>query len=129
MKLDDSISVRFCGDMFGVFTNNRIKVGDVVWDLGRGEPRFTPTRTSIQVGDKLHVEDSIGAFINHDCKPSCKVVGTKVIAVLDMGVGDEITFDYSQNEDEMASPFVCRCCGKLIKGNLFCKEEVINEGG
>ena len=128
MKVDSAISVRFLDDMHGVFTNRIIEKGVMVWDLVGGESRFTPTRTSIQVGDKMHVEDSIGAFINHDCSPSCKVVGTKVIAVTDMNVGDEITFDYSQNEDEMASPFVCRCCGKLIKGRLFSKEEVFSEG-
>ena len=33
-------------------------------------------------------------------------------------VGDEITFDYSQSENVIASPFICACCNKLIEGKL-----------
>jgi hypothetical protein len=46
------------------------------------------------------------------------VDGWNIVAIKDIAGSDEITFDYSQNEDMMASPFVCRCCGRLINGKV-----------
>tara|TARA_R110000824_G_scaffold130856_3_gene292777 strand:- start:396 stop:809 length:414 start_codon:yes stop_codon:yes gene_type:complete len=74
------------------------------------------TRTSIQVAPNTHVEDEIGKYINHSCSPTCRIEEMSVISIVDLKEGDELTFDYSENEDEIASPFECRCCGKLITG-------------
>jgi hypothetical protein len=39
-----------------------------------------------------------------------------VVALRNMLAGDEVTFNYEDNETAIASPFVCRCCGNLIGG-------------
>ena len=110
------VSVKFLNGMCGVFMNYEAGSGEIIHDLSSGVECSTPTRTSIQIENGIHTEDPIGAFINHDCRPSCKILGYKVITIADLSVGDEVTFDYSENEDVMASPFTCRCCGKLIRG-------------
>jgi len=118
MKIDESLSIRLIGNMKGVFANRSFQVNDVVWNLSNGETIIHPTRTSIQVMGDLHVEDPIGSFVNHSCYPTCVVDGFDIVAIKDIVSSDEITFDYSKNEDMMASPFVCRCCGHLISGKV-----------
>jgi hypothetical protein len=110
------VYVKHINDMNGVFLAGSCKSGDVVRDLNGFEITNSPTRTSIQVAEGVHVEDKIGSYVNHDCNPSCEVDGTKLIALRDLYPGDEITFDYSKSESMMASPFTCRCCGKTISG-------------
>jgi hypothetical protein len=91
---------------------------DVVWDLNGFEITNSPTRTSIQVAEGVHVEDKVGSYVNHACDPSCEVSGTKLVALRGLRPGDEITFDYSKSESMMASPFTCRCCSKIISGKI-----------
>lgn len=92
-----------------------------------------PSQHSIQVDDALHVEvpaselphleqvcDSYPwRFLNHSCAPSARIQGREMIAVRGIAMWDELTFDYNTTEDEMTSPFVCRCghCnGRTIAG-------------
>ena len=100
----------------GIFTTVSFDAGEVVRDLSDGEHIDHPTRTSIQVGPGVHIEDEIGSFINHSCSPTCVVEGPRVVALVDIEPGDEVTFNYTHNEDSMASPFVCECCQRLIAG-------------
>jgi hypothetical protein len=115
MKLDSiriSTALGIVGQT-GIFSNQDFKSGDIVLSLS-GEVLPMPTRTSIKVAEEKHIEDSVGNFINHNCKPSCKINGIKVIALRDIKSGEEITFDYSKNEDKLANPFICSCCNRLI---------------
>ena len=97
----------------GVFSKESFNSGDIVLSL-TGQTLSEPTRTSIKVGESQHVDDTIGNFINHNCNPTCKIENKRVIAIKNIKDGDEITFDYSENEDKLASPFICSCCNKLI---------------
>ena len=97
----------------GVFASQPFKKDSIILSL-TGELKDQPTRTSIKIGDNKHVEDSVGIFINHNCNPSCRVEKHRVVAEKDIAVGEEITFDYSKNEDDLFNPFVCSCCNKLI---------------
>ena len=102
-----------------VCAHTDLQEGWVVHDLTNGELVSEPTRTSIQIDEKSHVEDEVGGCINHSCQPSCKVNTFFVIALRDIKKGEEITFDYNQNEDTLASPFECGCCSKTIKGKNY----------
>jgi hypothetical protein len=42
-----------------------------------------------------------------------------LISLRGIKAGEEVTFDYNQNEDKLANPFVCQCCGTLIQGKQF----------
>lgn len=104
------------GGYKGVYTRRDIGEGSIVADLVDGKLIQKPTRTSIQVGQGFHVEDEIGSCINHSCQPSCEIRSFLVIALRDIGEDEEVTFDYNESEDEIASPFKCECCGKMILG-------------
>jgi hypothetical protein len=98
-------------------TTELIAAGDLVLDLSDGDVQPTPTRTSIRVGAQLHAEHAVGRFINHSCKPSCVVKGDRILALWDLPAGTEVTFDYSDNEGPLASPFACINCGEMMTGS------------
>ena len=104
------------GGRKGVYALKDLDEGSIVVDLASGKLVREPTRTSIQVGDGFHIEDEVGCFINHLCQPSCKIKAFFVVTLRDVREGEEITFDYDESEDEIASPFKCECCGKMILG-------------
>jgi SET domain-containing protein len=101
----------------GVFTLRPIKAGAVIFEM-KGKIVDAPTQTSVQVGEKKHIEDNLAKFLNHHCSASAMVDREKkaLVALRNLNPGDEITFDYRKNEDKMAVPFMCGCCGKLICG-------------
>ena len=99
----------------GVFSMREFRTGEVVLELS-GEILTAPTRTSIQMGESLHVEDDIGSFINHSGSPTCRIDGAKVVAIKNINKDEEITFNYSDNEDVLAAPFVCSETGEYISG-------------
>jgi hypothetical protein len=88
-----------------------------------GELTEHPTRYSVQLGVAQHVEIPAGElgdlervfdrypwrFLNHSCAPSARVEGRKLLAARAIAPWEEITFDYNTTEDDMASPFTCRC--------------------
>jgi hypothetical protein len=110
----------------GVFTTIAFKKGEVLFTM-EGPLLDKPTRTSVQVGKNKHIEDITAGCINHSCTPNA-IIDQKIqsfISIRDIHVGEEISFDYNQNEDILASPFVCACCGKEIFGKIFVKNPEI----
>ena len=114
MKNNDFVSVQLTGGMHGVFALVDCDIGTVVRNLLVDDVADRPTRTSIHIGNGRHVEDAIGIYINHSCTPSCKIVGSSVIAIDKLKKGDEITFNYNESELVVSSPFRCLCCGCMI---------------
>ena len=110
------VFVRAHEGMYGVFLSRTCTRGTVVRKFSDHEVVSEPTRTSIQVAEGIHVEDIIGRYVNHACRPSCEISDAKIVALKDLNEGEEITFDYNENESTMATPFKCKCCGKRIAG-------------
>ncbi len=98
----------------GLFSTKNVNKGDVVFTLS-GEIFDKPTRETIYVGDNKHIHDKHGIFINHSFVPSVKIDGMNVVANIDITPGDEITFNYNDNELEMANPFMSD--GQMVCGN------------
>ena len=80
---------------------------------------------SIQVDDDLYlVSDEMpepGDFLNHSCDPNCGLSGSTVlVAMRDIAVGEEITFDYAMCDASDYDEFACMCgthaCRQLITG-------------
>ena len=116
----------------GVFSKDSFKPGDSLFRM-KGELLKSPTRTSVQIGDNLHIEDELAGFINHSCVPNAIIDKEthSFVALKDIAPEDEIVFDYNMNEDILASPFVCECCERKIMGkktkNVKQKERVLRE--
>jgi hypothetical protein len=78
----------------------------------------------LQVGLVEYIGESGGLddFVNHSCKPNCKVVitsgGVFLEAIEIIEIGREITFDYSTTMDENDWELDCLC------GNLECRGRV-----
>ena len=89
----------------GVIATTNFSSEQLIYTL-KGTPQKDRTRESIQIAKNEHVEDNFGIFFNHDSSaPSCKILGREVIALRDIEVGEEITFNYLENEDQIESPF------------------------
>ncbi|MDB4278933.1 SET domain-containing protein-lysine N-methyltransferase [Deltaproteobacteria bacterium] len=118
------------GEFRLVRTTQPILEGGLVLDLSASVMGDYPTRTSIVVGLGKHAEHPIGSFVNHSCEPSCAVLGEFIIALDNLPVGTEVTFDYMENEGPLASPFTCHDCGKRVDGPPApCRRSVIKRFG
>lgn len=93
--------------------DKQLEKGSVVLHL-TGEEIEQPTRTSIHIGDNIHVEDDLGRWVNHHCFPNTVVNERNLIATETIIPGDPITFDYLATEKTIANPFICFCCNKRI---------------
>ena len=89
--------------------------GDVVFPL-RGRPTPRPTRFSIQVDRDLHLDpisdgESPWGALNHGCDPNVAIDVERRVIVARRGIvaGDQLRFDYSTTEWELAESFVCTC--------------------
>lgn len=88
----------------GVFLLKPVKKDDVIYIL-KGEIFSSPTRESIRVGENQHIYDEFGIFINHSFTPNIFIRNKELVALKDINLGEEITFNYNDNEINMAAPF------------------------
>ncbi len=72
------------------------------------------TATSIQIGVDLHSEHPWARYINHSFEPNCAIDGQEVLTIKRVESGDELTFDYTSNEDDISAPFVDAVTGKWV---------------
>lgn len=107
----------------GVFAARKVNKNTLLFKM-HGEIIEQPTQTSVQIGKDMHIEDELAGLVNHACKPTARVDRDTqcFISICDIEEGQEITFDYTQNEDCMASPFTCECCGKKIAGKKITED-------
>ena len=97
----------------GLFTTKAVKQDEVIFTL-QGEILHHPTRESIHIGNGEHIDDEFGRFINHLFKPNTRIEGANVVAIRDIQANEELTFNYNDNEINMASPFYAN--GILVEG-------------
>jgi SET domain-containing protein len=51
-----------------------------------------------------------GDMINHSCEPNCGITGTSsVLALRDIEIGEELTFDYAMSDSSEYDEFSCAC--------------------
>ena len=107
---------------------------------------YTGTRLSKDEADELYAErldtylfwigegkyvmdgDDVAAFINHSCNPNCETDEFDehiwVIALRDIGPGEELTYDYRlvvegrMSRHERAQ-YACRCGARNCRGSLL----------
>lgn len=105
--------------MKGLYTNKRFLRGECIIPI-QGEVLSRPSRTSVQVSPGKHIDVKAPAmYINHSCRGNITLKGTAFYALSDIEPGEELTFNYNENEDELDHPFVCRECNQQVKGKNF----------
>lgn len=81
---------------------------------------------SIQVDADLYLVSDVtpeaGDMLNHSCEPNCGLLGqTLIIAMRDIGPGEELCFDYATCDASDYDEFRCRCgqpnCREIITGS------------
>ena len=89
--------------------------GEIVFPL-EGHPVTQSTRFTIQVAADSHLDPvcegtSPWRYLNHGCNPNVAVDVPRraVVARRQIGLGDELRFDYNTTEWELAESFVCNC--------------------
>ena len=100
------MDIKYCERVNGkaLFTKKFIKKNDLVFNL-EGEILDKPTKYTIEISPDKHIYDKFGIFMNHSFNPTTKIVNKSVIALKDLNPGDELNFNYNDNETCMASPF------------------------
>ncbi len=102
---------------FTLRSTENIERGEYFLDLLEGTLTNIRTYTSIQVDEDLHVEHEAARYINHSFAPNCTILDFKLIATEDILAGEDILFDYTMNEDEIAAPFVDKETGRRVGGD------------
>lgn len=112
----------------GVFTLQNFKRGDKV--LGIDDTHVVLSEKDLlpedkdhcdYLGDKIVLMQSPEVYINHSCDPNTYVKtidGLRhVIAIHDIGVGQEINYDYAIN-GYYDSDIICNCGAKRCRGTI-----------
>lgn len=77
----------------------------------------------IQIDENLYMAGSVFAeaadMINHSCSPNCGIVsGVLVVAIHDIAIGEEITYDYAMTDGSSNDTFSCHCGATRCRGTV-----------
>jgi SET domain-containing protein len=118
----------------GVFAKEPVKTGEeilqfegpVVASNDLPEPYTAETDYYLQIGENLFMGPSgkLDDYVNHSCEPNCgiKIDGdaVKLVAIVPVGAGHQITFDYSTTMHNFDYEMKCAC------GSKTCRQRVKN---
>lgn len=87
---------------------------------------------SIQVSEDLYLmsgeSPEPGDQINHSCNPNCGLMGsTVVVALRNIEVGEEISYDYAMSDSEAYDEFNCECNSSECRGVVTGKDWMLPE--
>lgn len=76
---------------------------------------------SLQIDDDLYLmsgpERENGDMVNHSCDPNCGMSGNMLlVAMRDIEVGEELTFDYAMCDASDYDEFTCLCGASACRG-------------
>ena len=96
----------------------RFRAGEVVFKLDFGEFSDCPSLRTIELAPNVHVDNPWGRYTNHHCDPTCYVDRERKVmrARRDIDIGEEINFDYLQNESSLSTSFSCHCGAANCRG-------------
>lgn len=78
---------------------------------------------SIQIDDDLFLlgppQREPGDCVNHSCNPNCGPRNAvQIVAMRDIAIGEELTFDYGTTDGSDYDQFECACGHKLCRGTV-----------
>ena len=122
-----SIAVKWHAGHYRVVATRTLTAGADICPIN-GARTAQPTRWTLQVGARVHIEADPAAtvneqianfpwrFLNHSCEPNTRITGLRVVLLRPVRAGDELTFNYNSTEFDMASPFACHCGSRTCLG-------------
>ncbi len=119
----------------GSFAIEKIKKGEAVASFGGfvvGQKELKDYSTD-RVARSLQLDETnyllsgpipeSGDMINHSCEPNCGTFGTSsVIAMIDIEIGEELTFDYAMTDSSQYDEFKCFCAKEKCRGKITGKD-------
>ncbi len=114
----------------GLFAVAPIAAGEVIVEwTGRvmtfAQWRRAPRRireNSVQIADDAYLVPDVlsaGDHVNHSCEPNAGLRGDRtVVAMRDIAVGEEITYDYAMSDGSPYDEFDCRCGAASCRGRV-----------
>jgi SET domain-containing protein len=115
----------------GSFVVSKISKGEMVASFGGNvidqselaKYSFDRVSRSLQLNSDTYLLSGnipeAGDMINHSCEPNCGIAGTSsVLALRDLKIGEELTFDYAMSDSSQYDEFVCAC------GKEKCREKI-----
>lgn len=113
----------------GVFASRRFRAGGLILSFAEGDPPAVSHRaTQVGAGEGLYLQ--VGAdryilprppslYVNHCCDPNAGIRDlTELVALRRIGVGEEITFDYSTSMAEDGWEMDCACRSAICRGRV-----------
>jgi len=97
--------VKKSDDTKALFSDEKYKKDDKIHLLS-GTIYETPSRTTIEIGKNIHIDDDYGIYMNHSFSSNCIIKDGYIIASCDIIENDELTFNYNESETTMSCPFV-----------------------
>jgi len=88
----------------GLFATKKYTQDEILFFL-EGPISSFPTRETIHIGRNRHICDDYGIYINHSFTPTIFINHIAVVALRNIEIGEELVFNYNENEINMASPF------------------------
>lgn len=101
----------------GLFSSENYNINDKIYKL-KGVIYKEPSRTTIEIGKNKHIDDEYGIFMNHSFSPNCIIKDGYIVALIDININDELTFNYNDNETSMACPFMDNDTNQYVYGKL-----------
>lgn len=117
-------------NQFGVITKKAFEKGKVIFSV-RGPLLSEPTKYSFSVDLDKHIDPlrgdgsfDFGHYLNHSCDPNTIIRIVKnpnshhieIVARWDIGIGEELAFDYASSEFDTVSKTVCLCKTDTCRG-------------
>ena len=126
---------------WGSFVTEPIRAGETVAAFGGYVVSLATLETfghdrqsrAIQIDDDLYLMSGElpepGDMLNHSCEPTCGLVGSQLlVAMRDLEVGEELTFDYAMCDCSDYDEFECLCgeptCRGVVTGSDWRKPEL-----
>ena len=102
------------GEVILEWKSKQILTQDQVDQLPASEKHYVSTYTK----NEYLLQQSPEKYVNHSCNPNTRVENRCDVAIKDIKKGEEITSDYSKDNDGTQVQFKCNCGSKDCKGDI-----------
>ena len=125
--MSEKIRIGDCRFGKGVFASSTIREGEVILcfsgpliDSKKVDAKGIRECDPLQIGPGIYMDiEPPGVFVNHSCAPNAGIRDdVKLVAITEIGAGEEIFYDYSTTMCNEHWTLACLCGTTLCRGNI-----------